>query len=54
MTGIKDGGIKQCYRADTRNTHLEANLKVLSIKFGWGATLKNLRMENAEYEKSRI
>ena len=40
MTGIKENGIKHCYRADKRNTLLEPSLKVLFIKFGWGATLK--------------
>ena len=44
MTGIKENGIKQCYRADKRNTLLEASLKVLFITFGRGATLKNQRM----------
>ena len=45
MTGIKENGIKHCYRADKRNPVLEPSLKVLFIKFGWGATLKNQRMD---------
>ena len=44
MTGIKENGIKHCYRADKRNMHLEPSLKVLFIKSGWGATLKNQGM----------
>ena len=44
MTVIKENGIKQFYRADERNTLLEPSLKVLFIKFGWGATSKNPRM----------
>ena len=43
--GIKENGIKHCYRADKRNTLLESSLKVLFIKLGWGATLKNQRMD---------
>ena len=42
MTGIKENGIKHCYRADKGNTLLEPSLKVLFIKFGWGATFKRL------------
>ena len=45
ITGIKENGIKLCYRADERNTLLEPNLKVLFIKFEWGATLKIQRMD---------
>ena len=45
MTGIKENGIKHCYRADKGNTLLEPSLKVLFIKFGWGATFKNQRMD---------
>ena len=45
MTGIKENGIKHCYRADKGNTLLEPSLKVLFIKFGWGATFKSQRMD---------
>ena len=45
MMGIKDNVIKHCFRADKRNMLFEPNLKVLFIKFGWGATLKNQRMK---------
>ena len=45
MTGIKENGIKHCYRADKRNTLFEPSLKVLFINFGWGATSKNQRMD---------
>ena len=51
MTGIKENGIKRCYRSDKRYMLLEPSLKVLFIKFGWGATLRNQRMDvNAENE----
>ena len=43
--GIKENGIKHCYRADKRNTLLESSFKVLFIKLGLGATLKNQRMD---------
>ena len=33
MTGIKENGIKHCYRADKGNTLLEQSLKALFIKF---------------------
>ena len=36
----KDNDIKQCYRADKTTTLLEPSLKVLIIKFRWGATSK--------------
>ena len=45
MTGIKENGIKPCYRADKGNTLLEPSLKVLFIKFGWGATFKSQWMD---------
>ena len=45
MMGIKENGIKHCYRADKRNKLLESSLKVLFIKLGWGATMKNQRMD---------
>ena len=45
MTGIKENGIKHCYRADKGNTLLEPSLKVLFIKFGWGATFKSQRFD---------
>ena len=45
MTDIKENGIEHCNRADKRNTLLEPSLKVVFIKFGWGATLKNQRMD---------
>ena len=45
MTGIKENGIKHCYIADKGNTLLEPSLKVLFIKFGWGATFKSQRMD---------
>ena len=44
MTGRKENGIKHCYRADKGNTLLEPSLKVLFIKFGWGATFKSQRL----------
>ena len=40
MTGIKENGIKHCYTTDKGNTLLEPSLKVLFIKFGWGATFE--------------
>ena len=43
MTGIKE--IKHCYRADKGNALLEPSLKVLFIKFGWGATFGFLEAE---------
>ena len=45
MTGIKVNSIKHCYRADKRNTLLQPSLKVLFIKYGWGAILDNYRMD---------
>ena len=45
MIGIKENGIKHCYRADKGNTLLEPSLKVLFIKFGKRATFKSQRME---------
>ena len=45
MTGIKENGIKHCYRADKENKLLEPSLKVLFIKFGWGATFKSQRID---------
>ena len=36
----KYNGIRHCYRADKTTTLLELSLKVLSIKFEWGATSK--------------
>ena len=45
MTGIKENAINHCYRADKRNTLLELNLKIQFIKYGWGGTLKNQRMD---------
>ena len=45
MTGIKENCIKHCYRADKGNTLLEPSLKVLFIKFGWGATFKSQRLD---------
>ena len=45
MTGIKENGIKHCYRADKGDTLLEPSLKVLFIKYGWGATFKSQRMD---------
>ena len=44
MTGIKENGVKHCYRADKRNMLLEPSLNVLFIKSGL-ATLKNQRMD---------
>ena len=52
MTGIKENGIKHCYRADKGNTLLEPSLKVLFIKCGWGATFKSQRMDGKNAENS--
>ena len=60
-SGWKKKGIHICasvclitvfqFRADKRNILLEPSLKVLCIKFGWGVTLQNQRIDiNAEKE----
>ena len=45
MTGIKENGIKHCYRSDKGNMLLKPSPKVLFVNFGWGATFKSQRMD---------
>ena len=41
----KDNDVKHCYRVDKTTTLLEPSLKVLFIKFRWGATSKYYWMD---------